>query len=43
MNDNQYYIYGMHPVTDAVRQGRKFERILFRKGLEGEQFRALLD
>lgn len=42
-NDNQYYIYGMHPVTDAVRQGRKFERILFRKGLEGEQFRALLD
>ena len=33
----------MHPVTDAVRQGRKFERILFRKGLEGEQFRALLD
>ena len=43
MNDNQYSIYGMHPVTDAVRQGRKFERILFRKGLEGEQFRALLD
>lgn len=42
-NDNQYYLYGMHPVTDAVRQGRKFERILFRKGLEGEQFRALLD
>ena len=42
-NDNHYYLYGMHPVTDAVRQGRKFERILFRKGLEGEQFRALLD
>lgn len=42
-NDNQFYLYGMHPVTDAVRQGRKFERILFRKGLEGEQFRALLD
>lgn len=42
-NDNQFYLYGMHPVTDAVRQGRKFERILFRKGLEGEQFRVLLD
>ena len=40
---NQYYLYGMHPVTDAVRQGRKFERILFKKGLEGEQFRALLE
>lgn len=42
MTDNQYYLYGMHPVTEAVRQGRRFERILFRKGLEGEQFRALL-
>ena len=40
---NQYYLYGMHPVTDAVRQGRKFERILFKKGLEGEQFRVLLE
>ena len=38
-----YYLYGMHPVTDAVLQGRKFEKILFRKGLEGEQFRTLLD
>ena len=38
-----YYLYGMHPVQDAVRQGRKFDRILFKKGLEGEQFRALLD
>jgi len=41
--NNQYYLYGMHPVTDAVRQGRRFERILFKKGLEGEQFRALLE
>lgn len=40
---NPYYLYGMHPVADAVRQGRKFERILFKKGLEGEQFRSLLD
>ena len=38
-----YYLYGMHPVTDAVLQGRKFERILFKKGLEGEQFRTLLE
>lgn len=32
----------MHPVTEAVLQGRKFEKILFKKGLEGEQFRTLL-
>lgn len=43
MENNQYYLYGMHPVTDAVRQGRKFERVLLKKGLEGEQFRALLE
>ncbi len=42
-NQEQFYLYGMHPVTDAVLQGRKFERILFRKGLEGEQFRTLLE
>ena len=41
--NNQYYLDGMHPVTDAVRQGRKFEKILFKKGLEGEQFRVLLE
>ena len=41
-NDNsQYYLYGMHPVTDAVRQGRRFEKVLLKKGLEGEQFRVL--
>ena len=42
-NRDQYYLYGMHPVTDAVLQGRKFEKILFKKGLEGEQFRTLLE
>lgn len=42
MEEKQHYLYGMHPVTEAVRQGRKFEKILFKKGLEGEQFRALL-
>ena len=41
--ENQYYLYGMHPVTDAVRQGRRFEKILFRQGIEGEQFRTLLE
>ncbi len=41
--ENQYYLYGMHPVTDAVRQGRRFEKILFRQGMEGEQFRTLLE
>lgn len=38
----QHYLFGMHPVADAVRQGRKFEKILFKQGLEGQQFRDLL-
>ena len=38
----QHYLFGMHPVSEAVRQGRKFEKILFKQGLEGEQFRSLL-
>jgi len=42
-NKDIFYLYGMHPVTDAVLQERKFERILFKKGLEGEQFRTLFD
>lgn len=41
-NNDQYYLYGMHPVLDAVRQGRRFERVLLKKGLEGEQFRTLI-
>lgn len=42
MEEKQHYLFGMHPVMDAVRQGRKFEKILFKKGLEGQQFRELL-
>ena len=41
--NDRYYLYGMHPVADAVRQGRRFERILFKKGMDGAPFRALLD
>ena len=42
-HNDAYYLYGMHPVIDAVLQGRRFEKILFKKGLEGEQFRTLLE
>lgn len=41
--NDRYYLYGIHPVADAVRQGRRFERILFKKGMDGAPFRALLD
>lgn len=42
-NGKGFYLYGMHPVTEAVRQGRRFEKVLLRKGMEGEQFRTLME
>lgn len=39
-NDN--YLYGMHPVLEAVKSGKKFERIYLKQGLEGELFRELM-
>ena len=39
--DRQFYIYGIHPVIEALRSGRKIDRILVRKGLEGERIREL--
>ncbi len=38
----EQYLFGMHPVLEAVKSGRKFDKVLLKKGLEGEQFRELL-
>lgn len=38
-----HYLFGMHPVTEAVLAGRKFDKVLFKQGLEGEQFRNLME
>lgn len=37
-----YHLYGMHPVYEAVMSGRQIEKVLFKHGLEGQQFRQLL-
>lgn len=37
-----YYLYGFHPVDEALSSGREIEKVIFRQGLEGEQFRSLL-
>ena len=41
--ETTHYIYGMRPVTEAVRNGRKFEKVLFKQGMEGSQYRELLE
>lgn len=36
-------MFGMHPVIEALRSGRKFDKILLKTGLEGPQFRELME
>ena len=44
MEDNKMqYLFGMHPVLEAVRAGKKFDKVLLKQGLEGAQFRELLE
>ncbi len=37
-----HYLFGIHPVTEALLAGRKFDKILIRKGAAGPQFTELL-
>lgn len=37
------YLFGMHPVLEAVKAGKKFDKVLLKQGLEGPQFRELMD
>lgn len=36
------YLFGMHPVIEALRSGRKFDRILLKQGMDGPQYRELM-
>lgn len=36
-------LFGMHPVSEALRAGKKFDKVLVRQGAEGPQFRELLE
>ena len=37
------YLFGMHPVLEAVKAGKNFDKVLLKQGLEGNQFRELLE
>lgn len=42
MEDNKtQMLYGIHPVMEAIRAGRTFDKVLLKQGMEGEQFRQL--
>lgn len=37
------FIFGIHPVLEALESKRKIEKVLFKQGIEGPQFRMLLE
>ena len=39
----QNYLYGMHPEIEAVRSGKTIEKVLLKQGLEGPQYRELME
>ncbi|MCQ2186583.1 MAG: 23S rRNA (guanosine(2251)-2'-O)-methyltransferase RlmB, partial [Bacteroidales bacterium] len=43
MEEKMQYLFGMHPVIEALRSGKKFDKILLKTGLEGPQFRELME
>ncbi len=40
---NEEFIYGLHPVMEAIRSGAELDKILVRKGLRGDQVIEILD
>ena len=36
------YLVGMHPVIEALKAGRRFDKVLLKTGLEGSQFKELM-
>ena len=42
-NVKKQCLFGMHPVLEAIRSGKKIEKVLLKKGMDGPQFRELLE
>lgn len=42
-NSKRQYLYGIHPVLEALRAGKKFGRILIKQGFESPLFRELME
>ncbi len=42
MHSEKEFIFGMHPVMEAIRGGRQIDRVLVRQGLRGVQYHELM-
>jgi 23S rRNA (guanosine2251-2'-O)-methyltransferase len=40
--EKENFIYGLHPVTEAIKSGKEIDRIFFKKGLQGSFSAELL-
>ena len=36
------YLFGIHPVMEAIKAGKKFDKVLVKQGMEGPQFGELM-
>lgn len=43
MEQDQNFIVGIHPVMEALESDKNIEKVMFRQGMDGPQFRVLLD
>jgi len=43
MEQKTHYLFGMHSVIEALDSNKKIEKVLFKQGLEGTQFRQLVE
>jgi len=42
MHSEKEFIFGMHPVMEAIKGGRQIDRLLVRQGLRGELYHELM-
>jgi 23S rRNA (guanosine2251-2'-O)-methyltransferase len=42
MNKESDYIFGMHPVIEAIKAGKQIDKLLIKKGLRGELYHDLM-
>lgn len=43
MEEKMNYLFGMHPVMEAILAGKKIEKVMFRQGIDSPQFREILE
>ncbi|MBO5804346.1 MAG: 23S rRNA (guanosine(2251)-2'-O)-methyltransferase RlmB [Bacteroidales bacterium] len=43
MEDKLNYLFGMHPVMEAVRAGKNIDKVMLKQGLDSPQFRDLME